>query len=344
MNAILANPPIPAARVALLLRYTDHLQTVGAPLERLMAQAGIPSELLDHPAAAVPLKSAFRFGELACRALGTEHLGLHVGLETSFEDLGPYGQTLQGALTLGDYLRKGIALYDRLITGQRFWLSRHGQELRLNLASPGEPELGSYQSHLESLVVSIANIRRAAGPGWSPREISLAYKAKEDLPDIEHLSGARVLRGTGETYLTIPSGMLGRRFAGRRGATEANAASPLIQPLPTNLADMVQLQIGCLLAGRACQLDTVAESLAMSGRSLQRALAQAGVSYSQILTEVRMHRAADWLDNTDKPVAEIAFDLGYTDTSNFTRAFRRQLGVAPQAFREATGETLQGKR
>lgn len=339
MKAILANPPIPAARVALLLRYTDHLQAAGAPLERLMAQAGIPSELLDNPAAAVPLKTAFRFAELACRTLGTEHLGLQVGLETSFEDLGPYGQTLQGALTLADYLQKGIALYDRLITGQRFWLSRHGQELRLNLASPGEPELGGYQSHLESLVVSIANIRGAAGPDWSPREISLAYAAKEDLPDIEHFAGTRVLRGTGETYLTIPSGMLGWRFFGKRGATEANAASPLIQPLPTNLPDMVQLQIGCLLAERAFQIDTVAEALAMSRRSLQRALAQVGVSYAQILTEVRMRRAADWLDNTDKPVAEIAFDLGYTDASNFTRAFRRRLGVAPQAFREAARGT-----
>jgi AraC-like DNA-binding protein len=328
----------------MLLRYTRRVQALGAPLERLLAQAGIPSALLDHPAAAVPLKTAFRFGELACRSLGTEHLGLHVGLETSFADLGPYGQTLRGALTLGDYLRRGIALYDRLITGQRFWLSRHGQALRLNLSSPGQPELGGYQSHLDSLVVTIANIRRAAGPDWSPGEISLAYEAQEDLPDIEHFAGTRVLRGTGETYLTIPLAMLGRRFAGRRGATEATAASPLIQPLPTNLADMVQLQIGCLLAGRACQLDTVAESLAMSGRSLQRALAQVGVSYSQILTEVRIRRAADWLDNTDKPVAEIAFDLGYTDASNFTRAFRRQLGVTPQAFREANREILQGKR
>jgi hypothetical protein len=131
----------------LLLRYTHRVQAVGAPLERLLAQAGIASGLLDHPAAAVPLKTAFRFGELACRALDTEHLGLHVGLENSFDDLGPYGQTLQGALTLADYLRRGISLYDRLITGQRLWLSRHGQELRLNLASPGEPALGSYQSH-----------------------------------------------------------------------------------------------------------------------------------------------------------------------------------------------------
>ena len=323
----------------MLLRYTRRVQALGAPLERLLAQAGIPSELLDHPAAAVPLKTAFRFGELACRSLGTEHLGLHVGLETSFADLGPYGQTLRGALTLGDYLRRGIALYDRLITGQRFWLSRHGQALRLNLASPGEPGLGGYQSHLDSLVFTIANIRRAAGPDWSPGEISLAYGAKEDLPDIEHFATTRVLRGTGETYLTIPMAMLGRRLPGRRGAAEMDPASALAQPLPSSLPDMARLQIGCLLTEQACHIDTIAETLALSRRSLQRALYQEGSSYSEILAEVRMHRAAHWLDNTDKPVAEIAFDLGYTDASNFTRAFRRQYGTSPRAFREAARGT-----
>jgi hypothetical protein len=84
---------------------------LGAPVDRLLARSGIPAELLNHPAAAVPMESAFRFGELACRTLGTEHLGLHVGLATLLDDLGPYGHMLQSSLTLHDYLRKGISLY-----------------------------------------------------------------------------------------------------------------------------------------------------------------------------------------------------------------------------------------
>ena len=51
-----------------------------------------------------------------------------------------------------------------------------------------------------------------------------------------------------------------------------------------------------------------------------------------MLAEARQRLAIDWLENTDKPVGEIAFDLGYTDSSNFSRAFRREVGLTPQAW------------
>jgi len=57
------------------------------------------------------------------------------------------------------------------------------------------------------------------------------------------------------------------------------------------------------------------------------------------LTAIRLRRAADWLQHTDRPVVEIALDLGYSDASNFTRAFRRQTGVSPSTFRrQARGD------
>jgi len=328
--------PIPLVRVASFRRYTSHLESIGVPIGRLLACSGIPVELLSHPAAAVPLKSAFRFGELACRAVGTEHLGLHVGLASRLDDLGPYGEMLQRSVTLYDYLRKGISLYNLVITGQSLWLSEHGDELRLNIVTSGGGGIAAYQSQMETLVVTLAKLRDAAGPHWSPREISLAYKSREALPDVDLFAGSRVLRGTGTTYFTIPRELLGLRFSRVGGvvSSKRHPASFADRPLPQDLPGLVQLQIESLVRGRAVQIDTVAETLSMSRRSLQRSLAEKGLSFSQLLTEVRVHRAADWLENTDKPIGEIALDLGYTDASNFTRAFRRQTGVSPQRFRD----------
>jgi AraC-like DNA-binding protein len=104
--------------------------------------------------------------------------------------------------------------------------------------------------------------------------------------------------------------------------------------LPEDLGDLVQLQIESLLSDRLFQIDTIAESLSLSRRTLQRSLAEQGLSYSQLLTDVRIRQAVRSLESTEVPIAEIAYVLGYTEASNFTRAFRRRCGVSPQAFRD----------
>ena len=128
---------IPSTRVALLRPYLSACESAGVPLGLLLARAKIPAELIENPLAAVPLENAYRFGELACGKLGTEHLGLHISLARSLDDYGRYGQMLQRSLTVYEYLRKGIHFYNMVITGQRIWLSEHREELRFNVATVG---------------------------------------------------------------------------------------------------------------------------------------------------------------------------------------------------------------
>lgn len=326
--------------MATLLRYVRHLRAVGAPVDRMLARSGIPAMLLEHPAAAVPQTSAFRFGELACRALGTEHLGLYVGLANMLDDLGPYGQKLQASLTVHEYLHTAISLYNMLITGQQIWLSEDQEGVRFNVAAVGEPGIAAYQSQMETRVITLGKLRDAAGADWSPREVSLAYRAREDLPDIDLFAGSRVSRGAGQTCFTIPRALMGLRLPNGSGSIpQSDPRSLAERQLPKDLYGLVQLQIESLFRDRVFQIETVAETLALSVRTLQRRLAEQGLTYSQVLADTRLRRAADWLENTDDPVAQIAFELGYTDASNFTRAFRRHTGVSPQAFRDTARAT-----
>lgn len=323
---------IPAVRIATLSPYLSLCTSAGASVDRLLNEAGIPVALIDHPSAVLSLESAMRFGELACRYLGTEHLGLWASLPRSVDDYGPYGQVLQRTLTVHEYLRRGIALYNTLTSGQHVWLSEHGEELRFNVATIGGYELAAYQSQFETLVITIKKLREAK-PGWAPAEISLAYRSREALPDVEFFAGSRIFRGTGETFFTIPKAMMVRRFPVSIFPPVTESALPPWRSLPENSSDLVQLQIEALLSYKLSRIDTIAESLGMSRRTLQRSLAEQGLSYSQLLTDVRMRQAAHSLEGTDIPISDIAWALGYAETSNFTRAFRRQIGVSPQAFR-----------
>lgn len=83
-------------------------------------------------------------------------------------------------------------------------------------------------------------------------------------------------------------------------------------------------------------LREVASALAMSPRTLRRRLKAEGASYSGILRNERVHLAAGWLKETSLTVDIIAERLGYTEVTNFRRAFRRWVGCSPHAFRQVT--------
>lgn len=326
---------MPLARSEIVAPWVEQLRRLGAPVEPLLLRAGIRPELLQPATAVVPLHRALRWIELVCRYLGTEHAGLQVGCLTCNADLGAYGRVLAGARTLHEYLHQGIAGYGAVVSGQSFWLSSHGTQVRLNLGAPWEPGLGDYQAHLHSFGVTIANIRRFAGPRWAPSTISFGFRTREAVPRLDLFEGARVQHRPGPSYLEFPRAILGLRRDHGPGAPPAGQ-SPELRSLPQDLPGLVELQIESLLAGQPVPIDLVAETLGLSRRSLQRGLAAYGVRYVELLASVRARRAAELLECTDRPVVEIAFELGYSDASNFTRAFRRQTGVSPTAFREGT--------
>jgi AraC-like DNA-binding protein len=80
-------------------------------------------------------------------------------------------------------------------------------------------------------------------------------------------------------------------------------------------------------------LDGAASALHTSGRSLRRHLAQMGTSYQQVLDEVRKRLALQYLATTHLPLYEIAQLLGFSDPSNFRRAFRKWTGKLPGDYR-----------
>ena len=330
--------PIPATRAACVNRYARPLKSLGTPVDQLLSDAGIPAELLECPEALVPLERAFKFAELACQAVGSEHLALHLGLRPSLDEYGPYGKLIQESLTVYEYLCKGIKLYSLLITGQRFWLTRHGDQFRLNLATVGDPDLGSYQSHIESITTTIAVLRHSIGPHWTPAEICLAYRSRENLPESDLFDDSLIVRGAGLTYLTIPARMMTRAFRGDGTVAASAPASTSTRSIPQDLNGLVQFQIESLLPSGKLHIDTVAESMMMSRRTLQRRLAEKQRTYSHLLSEIRFNIAARKLANSDRPIAEIAFELGYGDASNFTRAFRHRTGVSPLYFRTTSAE------
>lgn len=77
-----------------------------------------------------------------------------------------------------------------------------------------------------------------------------------------------------------------------------------------------------------------AAALGMSLRTLQRKLkAVAGFSTGGFIAEYRMKHAAELLVKSSKTVTEIAFDVGYDESSSFSRVFKKHFGISPSEYR-----------
>lgn len=87
-----------------------------------------------------------------------------------------------------------------------------------------------------------------------------------------------------------------------------------------------------LLNGRSSGQE-VSALLLLHRRTLNRRLHDQGTNFQRVLDEIRFEVARQLLDNTQLPLTDIAASLGYSESSAFTRAFRRWCGVAPSRRR-----------
>ncbi len=88
-------------------------------------------------------------------------------------------------------------------------------------------------------------------------------------------------------------------------------------------------------------IETIAREMGMSGRSLQRILKSSGTNFRELTEKVRKSLSKHYLTQTDISLNEIAFMLGYSDQSAFSRAARGWFGVSPRTYRIKHGARSQ---
>ena len=329
---------IPFTRAASVLNFTAFLNRIGAPTERYLHQARIPLSLLDDPENPVPLHLCYRFCEIVVRKEKIEDLGLLVAQNTSLNNLGSYGQILAQSLTVFDYLNTGIYLFNQFTSGEQFWLEEHDNNLRLYHSVPEGSITASAQAQLFALMTTINTLRSVVGNDWYPEELQLSEISGHHLSKLEDLAETRIMNATGPAYFSLPRVMLEHPFK-PVNETQTFSRQAVMKDQsghPDNFTDSLTSLVEILLQTGYPDIDLAAEAAGLSRRTFQRYLANLGLSYSQVIDNTRMRLACRWLEATDMPVMDIALALGYTDASNFTRAFRRRTGIPPQLFRAKT--------
>lgn len=112
---------------------------------------------------------------------------------------------------------------------------------------------------------------------------------------------------------------------------EASAGDDLVQQVRAQLLE--SLKDGPLTAS------SVAARMGVTRRTLTRRLSQQGTSFTELLDGVRKQAATYYVVTSDHSVIDIAFLVGFSESSAFVRAFKRWHGMAPMAYRRAERNT-----
>jgi AraC-like DNA-binding protein len=182
----------------------------------------------------------------------------------------------------------------------------------------------------------IQGVRDVVDPDWCPNHIRIPAHAGAAIHRVDALSETRIDYTDDFSAMAIPRNLLPTELPGARSRRSGIAKTdPPMENPPSSFIDSISLLIQNLAAGGAPNLRRVADAAGTSGRSLQRRLAESGVTFSEIAARTRLSHARGLLRDPAVKIIDVGFELGYSDPANFTRAFRRWTGVSPREFRQA---------
>ncbi len=331
--------PIMLFRAAHLTLYTEVLREIGTPVERELATAGLPTRLAEQPDSYVPLLPAIDFLRKMEQKEGIEDLGFLASQTLALSGL---GADLRIAARRAPTLYVGLKRFCRLarIENPNFRISivPNGDGIQVCSKLVGYHEFDGLQySEWLQNIAAVTIVRQFAGPRWCPAEIAFKSRFSPSPHALERFSNARVLTGMETAWIEVPASMLSLPPRINRHDPESYAASNGKGQLPVqpnlDFPGSLKLALRAYLGDRCLSVDFAAVIASTSVRTLQRRLAQYGLSYSELVQQARFETAAQLLGDPERKVIDVANAVGYGDPSHFTRAFRCRAGVSPREFR-----------
>lgn len=320
----------------------EFIERQGGDAERILGHAAIDPEMLGSPTLSLDLGQYCRVFEEAARQTRNDNFGLGFGQQFSPDSLGLLGYVGLCSATLGDALRNVARAFPSHQQGSLLRLVEQGDHCRLDY----QVLHGSVRHKRQDAELSLgmfANLmRRALGPRWAPEQVHFEHARPEAWHAHIKAFDAPVLFGQTCNALVFRRALLDTPMPGRDDKLLAVMLSSLRQlgrPLEAerDLLAAAREALGEQLADGTPSLERLAEALRLPSWTLQRRLAEQGLSFSALLDQVRQARATFYLRQHGVSLSELALLLGYSELSAFSRAFRRWFGVSPRQWRQANG-------
>ncbi|WP_290537100.1 MULTISPECIES: AraC family transcriptional regulator [Alcanivorax] len=323
--------------VALLMAPLLHLlHERGLDGEAILRRHGLDPQMVRDPEARLGAAVSTALLDDCLAQLGDPAMGIEIARHAQYNTFGALGLAVAAGGDLYSVLNR-ITRFHRLISDLvRTELTVDDATVALQFSSNTD-----HQPHPQAIVFVMATIVRllririhrdhnpvaVSAPDWIEPGLRQAMGRYFRCPvtESDHYAlafdkaNAQQMLAASDTQLAA---MLDATLAQRLADSERGS-----------LASKLTLWIEQRLPDGEPSLTEAAAECCMSSRSLQRRLADEGLSWKQLVEDTRKMLVERHLRTPGMTVTQMAFLLGFSEVSAFSRAFKKWFGVSPSQFR-----------
>lgn len=278
------------------------------------------------------------FADLSLRDPQGLTLPLRIGATMRSDEYGAFGLAWKSAPSLrGSYTRS--ERYGRVLgRAETYALEEAHDGWFFSLEKAGPDGLGMVLSNEASMAAVDVLSKEVSAAPFRPLAVYFKHAPRGEVSVYEDHFGCPVRFESGRDALLISEASIDA--PNRLGdETIARFFDEHLEQELASLEDDATLEheirrvVTHVLSEGVPSLSLIASELGMGSRTLQRRLAESGLTFQSLVDLARQELAQNLLRDSDYALAEIAFLTGFSEQSGFTRAFKRWAGQTPRSYR-----------
>ncbi len=331
-------PPHP---VRSLLPALGVMETMGFDRQTCLKGTGILRSQLDDAETRMTLQQQLAFYRNTLDLSGDTTIGLRLGEPYIPQRYGLFGYALLSAETF----RHAMSLtenFGRLtFSFFSFTFGVSGKKAWFSMSDPPPIEQDLIDLYLDrDMSAAVVDFRAIIGEPFPIEEVYLTHDGHGRQKAYRDYYDCRVYFSAGCNKFVFNSSIVDKPLP----QSDPDSSRHFQQQCQMLIAKLTRQghftdDVRILILGRPGffpDIDYVAERMGISTRTLRRRLTTEGSNYRALLDEIRYGLAREYLSETNLTMEEITGLLGYSESGNFSHAFRRWSGVSPSAWRLGT--------
>jgi AraC-like DNA-binding protein len=327
---------IPADTISanLLTRILRAAINEGASRPSLMAAIGIDEARLRNPLSRLSSVFALRTFATLERQFSDPAISLRIGEKAAMQNFSDLGYGTRLCANLGAVIETNIRLQILRQNMFKTVFESATKPPKLRWETPAGKVL-AYAPLIEFSVATFARLsRQILGEPPLLRRVDFQHPARFNAERYQAIFGCPVYFSMPETSMEMAARQLFRPSPHANAVLFAAAAERYKNPAKWMASGLHNTAFSYFYLSNEIDkspptLDRMASSFGTTERSLRRKLVEEGHPFRELLEQVRQDLCALYFMEDKRPLGEIAFLLGYSDLSAFTRAYKRWYGVPP---------------